>query len=343
MERISYPSITNFTDGKAKFLDTLDGAPAFVVTEKIHGANCSFITNGTDVIMASRNAILKPTDKFHDHIRLIEEHRVRILAMAHALGNNMIQLTVFGEVFGGIYPHAAVTQHSSVRHVQKGVFYAPDIHVRFFDAHIVQHDGTHRYLPWNLFEALCHTHGLPTVPVLIRAASMEACLAAVQGNLETLETCIPQELKLPRLDQLANIAEGVVIRPVEERVLRNRTRAMLKLKSHAFKEVHTDVGKHADDLMEEGADSWTSIAVAYVTENRLRNVMSKATTAYESMGVVMTLGPSFATDAYKDFKGDHVEFLALPNARQREVEKVLTGTCFELLRRHADAIMKGTF
>jgi len=341
MERIPYPKIIDFTAGKAKVVGALEDVAEFIVTEKIHGANFAFMTNGVEVAMASRNAILKPTDQFHNHLRLIEEHQTRILAMAQALQPNLKQLTIFGEIFGGIYPHTSVTQCSNIRHVQKGVFYAPDIHVRFFDIHIMRIDGSKVYLDWHVLEALCGAHGLPLVPVLFRGASMDACLSAI--DLENLETRIPGELKLPKLEQLANIAEGVVIRPVVERELKNRSRAILKLKSQGFKEVHTDVGKHADALVEGGADSWSAIAVAYVTENRLRNVMSKDTTTYDGMGAVMALGPLLVADSYTAFKQDHVEFLAIPNGRQREVEKAVSATCFELLKKQADAILQGVF
>lgn len=336
MEFTRYSSLTNYTAGKANKMGLLQDE--FIATEKIHGANFSFVTDGKDVRIASRNKLLTSADAFHNHERLIEQHRDRILAIAQTFPSTTLkQLTIFGEIFGGLYPHVDVAPTAKVKHVQKGVFYAPGLHFRIFDMHVQCMDGSGCYLNFDVMIRHCVTVSLPVVPILCRG-SMKYCLSI---DVEALDSTIPAELGLPKLESLSNLAEGIVIRPVVEHVLKNGKRAILKRKANRFEEVVKDPSKQADDLIE--GEDWTELAVAYVTENRLRNVLSKETTAFEHKGKVMSLMSVFVEDAITDFKKDHVEFRTITGSRQRDVSQAVTSACRELLLGHADAIVSGSF
>ena len=100
-------------------------------SEKVHGANFSLITNGVDVLAASRTQILDASKSFYPGWQAVLEQETprclrafRILKQQH--GNQIKCVIIFGEFFGGLYSHHdAKFASKSKRAVQKGVLYTP--------------------------------------------------------------------------------------------------------------------------------------------------------------------------------------------------------------------------
>ena len=111
----------------------------WVVTEKIHGANFSVVADaegGTH--FAKRSGPLPADEDFYsfrsaglDATLAAAAHRlleaVRLAAPATR------SVCVFGELFGGHYPHPAVPPTPGLQPVQRGVWYCPDLRFVAFD------------------------------------------------------------------------------------------------------------------------------------------------------------------------------------------------------------------
>lgn len=111
-------------------------------------------------------------------------------------------------------------------------------------------------------------------------------------DVETFTSTIPALFGLPPLDR--NIAEGVVLKPVRNCFLSGGDRVIVKKKSDAFKEVSglKNMLNHKPKRAEGAAsppspleedmlrfrpifDFFLFISISYVTDNRLRAVISK--------------------------------------------------------------------
>jgi Rnl2 family RNA ligase len=84
------------------------------VTEKIHGANFCFVcdNDGQRVRCGKRTSLLSDTDEFFGYKRrLLNEIIPKIQQLFQFVKNiypNLEKLYVFGELFGGYYPHPDV-------------------------------------------------------------------------------------------------------------------------------------------------------------------------------------------------------------------------------------------
>ena len=121
----------------------------WVATEKVHGANFAFVTDGQRVVCANRKAMLDPgSNDFMGCFStgLVKQHEPRVLALAKAVRKFVIKqnrhadvVWVFGELFGGGYPGLESPPNTVL--VQHGIFYSP---VRSF-------------VPVASFTRLCHS------------------------------------------------------------------------------------------------------------------------------------------------------------------------------------------
>lgn len=118
-------------------------------------------------------------------------------------------MTVFGELYGGGYPHPDVPPQYRKAPVQKGVYYSPE--VAFAGFHIQVGD---RFLPQAVAFELLKDAGVRTVPVLFEGC-YEDCLATshrLLGSDDTNRSVVPDQLHgLPLLPN--NRREGHVIAP----------------------------------------------------------------------------------------------------------------------------------
>jgi Rnl2 family RNA ligase len=251
----------------------------WVVTEKIHGANFCFVVDGSTVRCANRRQFLASDDLFFGYERVLARLRARVLAVA-ALVRQRIdtpRVAIYGELFGGAYPHPDVPPDPSVQPVQTGVFYAPGVEFCAFDIAVAPvQSGTRAYLDYELVLDLCHQAGL-LVSEPLQIGSYSAAMAYPVGFNST----IPRQLGLPPLDT-PNLAEGVVIKPVEPMEVagaRGLIRPVLKKKIPTF----------VEDQRYAAAQPWPAQPAEYystldalqwaafnmVTANRLQNAISK--------------------------------------------------------------------
>ena len=303
----------------------------WVVQEKVHGANTSFLCDGQEVKFAKRTSVLTDDEKFYDFPKLIERYRNRVLSLFQDVTSRHPEVTaisVFGELFGGHYPHKDVQRIPSVSLIQKGVCYCPNHKFYGFDIYVFTGEGA-RYLPVDEVNQLFETNGFFYAKTLFSGSLVE-CLK--QPN--AFQSRIADWLGLPPIED--NICEGVVIRPVNPLFLRNGDRVIIKNKNERFAEKKS-VKKRNKLFVEpvpfsETLKSLLSEVEAYVTGNRLANVVSHIGEVHfpKDFGKVMGL---FSKDVLEDFLKEHSgEFAALEKYEQKTFNREVNKLCTTLVK-----------
>ncbi len=211
----------------------------WVVTEKIHGANFCFLIGEGQIDCAKRKGLLPEGEDFFGHKALLEDLRAQLRGLflhLQASHPELVRVFVYGELFGGAYPHPEVKAVSGVQAIQTGVWYSPNITFCAFDLAITEGDdeGQRHYLDWEEASSAARKVGLMwTQPLLI--GSYEDAMAYPLG----FDTTIPALLGLPALTAGENKAEGVVLKPARNLLVptrKGRLRPVLKRKIAHFAE-----------------------------------------------------------------------------------------------------------
>ncbi len=328
-------------------------AGEWVVTEKIHGANFSFWVTDTDIRCAKRTDWLGEGSSFFNYQDVRDSLAEALRKMYHDikahLMPNLCGMTVYGELFGGHYPHKDVERAYMAQMVQKGVYYHPGNKFAAFD--IVLHetvesgddDVKHTVMDHDFVYDTCAAYGIPHAPVLFRG-SFEDCMK----YSNEFQSYVPAMFGLPALED--NLAEGVVLKPAQPRFFWGGGRVMLKNKNAKWSEKakkqkpNKDVNKEnkfeftpseqAQDLIDE--------ILTYVTENRLRNVLSKmeqVTDRHFGM-IVGNMNRDIMDEFLKDFKE---RFVGLEDKERKLITKRMGHEVMTLVRKHFVNILDGQF
>lgn len=276
----------------------------YVVQEKVHGANMSIITqDGQNFFAAKRTALLDAEENFNNYQKVLadlNEKLVQLWKLVQADYPELEQLTVFGEIFGGSYAHPEVKRDANAVRVQKGVFYSPSNHFYAFDILI----NTEKYLDVDRANALFEKVGLLYAKTLFRG-SLEDCLKYPND----FNSHIPMELGLPEIED--NTSEGSVIKPVKTLFMHSGSRLILKNKNEKFAErmkVKKRPVSQKQENIPEHIQALRDQITAYVTENRLDNVLSKiGEVSMRDFGKILGM---LNKDIVEDFSKDFAEELA---------------------------------
>lgn len=79
--------------------------------EKVHGANFSFVTNGIDVKVAKRSSFVEPGDQFFNTDEVYNKYKdcaLKAFELHKKEAPDLETLHIYGEFFGGTYPHPDV-------------------------------------------------------------------------------------------------------------------------------------------------------------------------------------------------------------------------------------------
>ncbi|AVL94635.1 RNA ligase 2 [Moumouvirus australiensis] len=277
----------NFTDNKNEW----------VVLEKIHGANFSFITDGENIYAAKRTAIISPGEYFFNYEIIVEKYKADILEIYKKINSdfpNIMSIQIFGELFGGLYPNY---NYEDVKPVQKGIYYNPNVDFMVFDIKInfttndfqirndksefLSHDEVLFYLSSTNFKH---------VPIITKDNF---------NNIINLDpvffTKVPNIYGLPHVDN--NYAEGYIFK-LNTRHSCDVVRPILKSKNNTlFGEIH--------DQKEKFLVNCSSSFNIFVEE--IKNYLTK--NRYD--GIIGKIGPDnkipkiigcFIADALKDYE-----------------------------------------
>ncbi len=218
----------------------------WVLTEKVHGANMGWTSDGREVRVAKRKAWLEPEVDFFGHTHLIPALVPALHALHALLGARDRRVLVYGEVFGGAYPHPEVSPVSGVHPVQTGVWYCPQIAFLGFDVALLGEERT--WLGYDEARAALEDVGIMTATELVRGTQ-----AACSAHDVRFATTIPGRMGLPEIAN--NVAEGAVLRPIDTILIETKRGRMRPLLKHKIPEFSEDRRFH--EATDWSLRSWT--------------------------------------------------------------------------------------
>jgi len=329
-----YNSIENTFDKdfvEKIFLEGYD-KQEFVVQEKVHGSNVCLVADGKTVSFGKRTGFMEAGEKFYDYEELLERYTPKATALFSIVKEtlpNIGTITVFGEMFGGKYPHPDVKNDSKIPVIQKGVSYCPAHEFYAFDLYVTNEE-TGRFLSVDEANGFFEKGGFFYAKTLFRG-TLNDCLK--YPNL--FQSRISGWLGLPPIE--GNICEGIVIRPVEPIYLRNGSRVLLKSKNAHFAEKKS-VKKREPKLFVEPSysDSLNNllpVTEQYITENRLNNVVSKIgqISVPKDTGKLIGL---FSKDILDDFLKEHSgNYAAIEKSEQKILNRHINSLATDLIKK----------
>lgn len=237
----SYPRIRESHSGLTPEQARQVGGMTWIATEKIHGANFCILSNGDHVECAKRKSLLDASEDFFGYREVVAPLFATIMALhedvrAWSKANwtrDVLQIAVYGELYGGGYAHPDVPEVQGVQRVQTGVDYAPGVELCGFDIAVqcVDQVAGFDFLDFDVAHALATARHIPWVEPLARGR-----LADLLAMHTDFDSTIPAKHGLPALPEGSNLVEGVVLRPAQELKWVDAQRPLIKLKSPRFAE-----------------------------------------------------------------------------------------------------------
>lgn len=330
-----YNSIENHYDSDfmGRISDEVASDTVFVVQEKVHGTNTSFVCNGNELKFAKRTAFIKDGESFYNYQDLVEEYKDKVVRLSKDVIERYPgteQVTIFGELFGGLYTSNEVKQNRKLTQIQKGICYTPDHEFYGFDIYISAADSG-KYLSVYEVNELFEKHGFFYARTLFEG-SLEECLKYPNE----FQSKISQWLGLPQID--GNICEGIVIRPIDTMYLANGSRVIIKSKNAKFaekksakKRVKMFIGDipYSDKLKELLCE-----AECYVTDNRIDNVISHVGEISLPKDFGKLIG-MYAQDTLADFLKEHGgDYASLEKSEQKLLNRELNNLCAKKVKEY---------
>lgn len=327
-----FDSIDNITRQKTIDYIIMNGYAnkEWVQTLKIHGANYSFWCNGDEVLRGKRSGFIKGESFYGDNNFDYSENVMEIFKWAKSSYEN---ITLYGEIYGGKYDHPDVPKVNGAVQVQKEVQYIP--HNDFIMFNVLLNG---EFLSWDAVRVIGNKFGIKTVPELARGTFQDL----IQNDVVFLDP-IHKEFGLPPIDD--NYAEGWVMAPVHPLFTPVGQRIVLKGKNPAMSEKSKRTKKPKVDLILSDEEKALLEEISqYVTENRLRNVLSHGeieTVTSKDFGKLLGL---FAKDILDDYKKDYPGVLEeMDNKDRKRITKYLNKISAELIRANFVNIIDGVF
>jgi Rnl2 family RNA ligase len=243
----------------------------WVASEKIHGANLCICTDGAEIVVAKRRAVLDAGDPFFGYRRAVAPLIPAVRALFRRLGGVTWAL-LYGELFGGHYPHPRVPAIDGIEPVQTAIHYCPDVRFCAFDLATVDAAGEGSFVSYRRAVALLESVGIPVAPML-RTGRLDELLALPVG----FPTRLPEQLGLPPVPD--NWAEGMVIKPWDLEAPLTAPRHVLKRKRPEFAETRDELapaGSGAPSAGDGDALATAEAALAgMLTDPRVHSAITK--------------------------------------------------------------------
>lgn len=297
------------------------GEIEYVVQEKIHGSNLCFITDGKTISVAKRTELIAADEVFFNYQLVQDKYSEKILDIYKVVAEkfNAQTVTLFGELFGGGYPHPDTPQDVNGKLVQRGIYYSLTNDFYAFDILI----DNEKYLDVETVSELFENHGFVYAKPLYKG-TLNECL----NYSNTFKTTLPTIFGLPELE--GNICEGVIIRPIQPSFLRTGSRILIKNKNEKWSENNKYIDRsilnkllHESEELSEEALLLCEEIYKLITTNRLDNLISKIGTvdSGKEMGKVIGL---YSKDALTDFlKTFQNKYDALEKHESKAINKFL--------------------
>ena len=326
-----YNSIENTY--RTKFIDQIRNhllaEEIFVVQEKVHGANLSVWCTNNGIKVGSRNKFLEDGTNFFNWEQVLDKYRPNIQKL-YALLNKPTEVVLYGEIYGGNYPHDKVKAVHKAQQVQSKIYYCPHNDFHGFDIKV---DGV--YLPVEEVNRVYDTCGIPYARTLCEG-TLDTCLEYPNQFVTTL----PRIHNCPPIE--GNTCEGIVIRPNRSAFLPTGSRVILKSKNKKFVERTHSKHRKLDKKNLENNNQVYDALIAYATENRLRNILSKiGGVTHRDFGRILR---DLKQDVQEDFDKDHLSMWEPLNVSDTKyVHKRLNIYITTLIKENLEEIVSGTF
>ena len=301
----------------------------FIVQEKIHGANFAFYVDADGVRAAKRSGFIEDPVGFYNADILLSEYEVALLWLFECTDAD--SLSIHGEIYGGNYPHKDVPVNNTTSSVQGGVFYSPNREFIAFDMKI---DG--EFINIDDMNRILDNVEIPRSEILFRGFLNE-CLEYPNEFNSTL----PKLFGLPELE--VNTCEGTVIKSVEPNRLPNGERLILKHKNAKWSEKGKVKSSKPTVELPEHITKQRDVISTFVTENRLRNVLSKIgpiTDQKKAFGQIMK---PYILDVIEDYSKENPGFLELDKSERKLVASHANMLSATVIRNNLFNIIDGNF
>lgn len=282
---------------------------AALATPKLHGSNVQLFYSRDGVLKYGRRGAFLDASDDHYGARAagadleLDVKMPELFARLAAANEGLAAVAVFGEVYGGSYPHPSVPAVKPARKpVQKRVWYATRIRIAGFDVRLDFADGRRHFLPFDDAKAACDAEGIPFVPVAKRGTLAEVCQWAVDHAADDALAHYNPE-GLPLMAPGKNTGEGFVVRFAQE-VACGSDRAVAKIKSPAFAEITEAPPKRdpaaAAAALDPAEQLARDIAAKYMNVNRAAAVASRLPERQVRVENMRALAEALAADARAD-------------------------------------------
>jgi len=303
----------------------------------VHNSNFQLAVDKEGVQAGKRSAFLEDTGNFFNFQVILDKYTEAAKNIFGTLEEtNVSQISIFGELYGGLYPHADVKVTPNASKVQKGICYCPHNDMIVFDIYCHTIDDVlckGYWMPYYTVQNLCKTHGLMSLDVLF-AGTMEDAL----NYSNSFETTIPSYHELPPIAD--NICEGIVIKSDIPKHFGNGERVIIKSKNDKWSEKAK--GPKVPEILSDEVVQHIENIKLLVTENRLKNLLSKfGSVAQKEFGKLMSGMMSDVMNEYlKDVKDS---YNLLGKADQKKISKKITSEIAMLIRPNFVNILDGTY
>lgn len=330
-----FRKFTSLENGyRQKFVNycSMLGVKDWVATEKVHGANFSFIAEPDKtevgdlrVTPAKRSSTIGANAvgdyDFYGCTDVVEDYADKIRFLNDRLWDAGIiesgDVTItYGELFGD--------------GIQKEVKYGEKDFIAY-DIKVIR-GAQEFWLEWPIVQSYCLMSDIPTVPEL------------ATGTLDDLLAISPEFVTKLGPQTEDNVSEGFVIKQLhKEQLLPHGARACIKVKSEKFKEKKGKDTKApaAPIVLTEEQEKLYSELSLYVTEARLRNVLSKiGTVNQKQFGMLQGL---LIQDAKAEFERDERDEVPIHKDDWKVLKKPFGNLCVNTVRHYWMDILDGEF
>ncbi len=270
MKFYRYPKIENYHSIVEKTKLQPCANDEWVVMEKIHGSNLSFLTDGQTVKIARRSAILtEPEYQTFYRVGELFKDLMETVRQIHIDLQLTEQLIIYGELFGGIYPGCKANKWAKA--VQSGIYYCPDVRFCAFDILVGE-----KYMNYNDAIVLFDKYSIFYSKPLFRG-NLENCCKWSEEHYADI-TSIPEELCIGELIMNANFInkrEGHVLKPVEHSYFKNGSNIGIKHKNDKFLEIQSKRKSLPLDEAFKKIEEYKDVLLSLINQQRLDNVVSK--------------------------------------------------------------------
>jgi len=293
----------------------------WVVTEKAHGANFSFIYENKKLKFAKRKSFLNWDDDFFAFQLVVNKIEGQIVELFEKLSEitKANKYIIYGELLGGKYPHSEVNADTNLQAIQTGVYYSPSVEFYAFDIAIEKTDAKSKYyLDYETSMKLFEESNI----IYAKALFIGKFSDALEFNIR-INSTIPKQLKLPNLND--NLIEGVVIKPFNHfdklstshiSTIDKKLRPIIKLKNPEFEEEKKfheakkwnyipNISSKSEELSFIVEDLRN-----YITKNRLESAISKiGQLDFNNPKRILEIESEFLRDVLTDFNENNDNFL----------------------------------